>query len=105
LLAYSVARRTNEIGIRLALGAKTGGVLWMVLRESLVLLAIGVAVGVPVALGSTGVLQTLLYQLSPTDPITLAGAAAVVGMMTVIAAWLPARRAAKVDPMVALRCE
>ena len=105
LMAYSVARRTNEIGIRLALGARTGRVLWMVLRESLVLLAIGVAAGVPVALASTGVLRTLLYQLSPTDAGTLAGAAVAVGLMTVLAAWLPARRAAKVDPMVALRCE
>lgn len=105
LLAYSVARRTNEIGIRLALGARTDRVMWMVLRESLVLLALGVAVGVPLALGSTGVLRRLLYQLSPSDPATLAGAAVVVAVMTVVAAWLPARRAAKVDPMVALRCE
>jgi predicted permease len=105
LLAYSVARRTNEIGIRLALGSRTEGVLWLVLRESLVLLAAGIALGVPLALASTGVLRTLLYQLSPSDPATLVMAAGVVAVMTVASAWLPARRAAKVDPMVALRCE
>jgi predicted permease len=105
LLAYSVARRTNEIGVRLALGARTESVLWLVLRESLVLLAVGVAAGIPIALASTGVLRKLLYQLSPSDPATLAGAALVVAVMTVVAAWVPARRAAKVDPMVALRCE
>ena len=105
LLAYSVTRRTNEIGIRLALGSRTEGVLWLVLRESLVLLAAGVLVGVPLSLVSTGVLRTLLYQLSPGDPVTLALAAGVVAVMTVVAAWIPARLAALVDPMVALRCE
>ncbi len=105
LMAYSVARRTNEIGIRLALGARTGRVLWLVLRESLVLLVVGVTVGVPIALASTGVLRSLLYELSPTDAKTLVGAAVMVGLMTVVAAWVPARRASRVDPMVALRCE
>ena len=105
LLSYSVLRRTNEIGIRLALGAQTGTLLWMVLRESLLLLTIGLALGVPIALTSTGILRKLLYQLSPTDPWTFAASIAIVAAMTVLAAWLPARRAAKVDPMVALRCD
>jgi len=105
LLAYSVARRTNEFGIRLALGARGDGVQWLVLRESLMLLAAGVAAGVPLALASTGILRTLLYQLSPNDPLTLAGAVGVVVVVTMAAGWIPAQRAARVDPMVALRCE
>ena len=105
LLSYSVLRRTNEIGIRLALGAQTSTLLWMVLRESLLLLAIGLAVGVPIALVSTGLLTKLLYQLSPTDPWTFAASAIIVAAMTLLAAWLPARRATRVDPMVALRCD
>jgi ABC-type antimicrobial peptide transport system permease subunit len=80
-------------------------VRWLVLRESLVLLGLGLAVGVPVALGSTGVLRNLLFRLSPLDPAAFAISIAVVTAMTVLAAWLPARRATRVDPMVALRCE
>jgi ABC-type antimicrobial peptide transport system permease subunit len=105
LMSYAVLRRTNEIGIRLALGAQAGAVRWLVLRESLVLLGLGLAVGVPVALGSTGVLRNLLFQLSPLDPVAFAISIAVVAAMTVLAAWPPARRATRVDPMVALRCE
>jgi predicted permease len=105
LMSYSVVRRTNEIGIRLALGARTSALLWMVLRESLVLLGLGLAVGLPVAFAATRVLTQLLYQLSPGDPGTFLGCALVVAGMTVVAAWLPARRAARVDPMVALRCD
>jgi predicted permease len=105
LLSYSVLRRTNEIGIRLALGAQTSALRWMVLRESLLLLTIGLALGVPIALTSTGILRKLLYQLSPTDPWTFVLATIVIAAMTLIAAWLPARRATKVDPMVALRCD
>jgi predicted permease len=105
LLSYSVLRRTNEIGIRLALGAQTSTLLWMVLRESLLLLTLGLVLGVPIALTSTGILRKLLYQLSPTDPWTFTLSAVVVAAMTLLAAWLPARRATKVDPMVALRCD
>ena len=105
LMSYSVVRRTNEIGIRLALGARTSSLLWMVLRESLVLLAAGLVVGLPVAFASTRVLTKLLYQLSPADPGTFVGCALMVAGMTVVAAWFPARRATRVDPMVALRCD
>ena len=105
LLSYSVLRRTNEIGIRLALGAQSSTLLWMVLRESVILLALGLAVGLPIAIGTTGILRKLLYQLSPNDPWTFAGATLTIAAMTLIAAWLPARRATKVDPMVALRCD
>ena len=105
VMSYSVVRRTSEIGIRLALGAQSSTVLWMVLRESLILLAIGLALGLPLTLASTRVIRDQLFGLSPTDPAILAAAIAVVAAMTLIAAWLPARRAAKVDPMVALRCD
>ena len=105
LMSYSVARRTNEIGIRLALGAQTRTLLWMVLRETLVLLAAGLVVGVPITLASTRILKSQLYQLSPLDPLAIGSAIAIIAAMTVLAAWLPARRAANVDPMVALRCD
>jgi len=105
VMSYSVVRRTGEIGIRLALGAQSATVLWMVLRESLILLAIGIALGLPLTLATTRVLRDQLFGLSATDPSILAAAIAVVATMTLIAAWLPARRAAKVDPMVALRCD
>jgi predicted permease len=105
LLSYSVVRRTNEIGIRLALGAQTGNLLWMILRESVVLLVLGLVIGVPTALATTGVLRNLVYGLSPNDPATFAASIAIVAAMTLLAAWLPARRATKVDPMEALRCD
>jgi predicted permease len=105
VMTYSVLRRTNEIGIRLALGARTGRVLWMILKESLLLLAIGVALGVPATLAITHAIQAVFFGLSPYDPITLAGAILVIAAVTLLAAYFPARRAAKVDPMVALRYE
>ena len=109
LISYSVVRRTNEIGIRVALGAQTKTLLWMVMRESLVLLALGLAIGVPVALGvargMASVFKGQLYHVSALDPVAFITAALVVSAMTVVAAWIPARRAAKVDPLTALRCE
>ncbi len=105
VMTYSVLRRTNEIGIRLALGARTERVLWMVLKESLLLLAIGVALGVPATLAVTRAIQSILFGLKSSDPITLAGAIFVIGAVTLLAAYFPARRASKVDPMVALRYE
>jgi len=105
VMSYSVVRRTGEIGIRLALGAQTQTVLWMVLRESLVLLAIGLALGLPLTLASTRIIRDQLFGVTTLDPTTFIAAIAVVAAMTLLAAWLPARRAAKVDPMVALRCD
>ncbi len=105
VMSYAVVRRTGEIGIRLALGAQTRGVLWMVLRESLVLLGVGLLLGLPLTLALTRVIRGQLFGLSATDPATFAMAIGVVGLMTLLAAWLPARRASRVDPMVALRCE
>lgn len=105
VLSYSVVRRTGEIGIRLALGAQIRTVLWMILRESLLLLAIGVGLGLPITLAATRVIKEQLFGLSAVDPMSFAVAIIVVSGMTVLAAWLPARRAAKVDPMTALRCD
>jgi predicted permease len=105
VMSYSVVRRTNEIGIRIALGAQNGNVLWMVLRESLLLLATGLALGLPLSLGSLRLLRSQLFELSPSDPLTLAGAVLIIAAVTLLASWLPAHRATKVDPMVALRCD
>jgi predicted permease len=105
VMSYNVVRRTNEIGIRIALGAQTPAVLWMILSESFLLLAIGVGLGLPLALLTTKYIKDQLFGLSALDPMTFAAALMVVGAMTLFAAWLPARRATRVDPMVALRCE
>ena len=105
VMSYSVVRRTNEIGIRIALGAQHANVLWMVLRESLLLLAVGLALGLPLALGGLHYVQSQLYELSAADPTTLGASVLIIAAVTVLAAWLPARRAAQVDPMVALRCD
>ncbi|HMI50231.1 MAG TPA: ABC transporter permease [Candidatus Saccharimonadales bacterium] len=105
VMTYNVVRRTNEIGIRMALGAQVDGVLWMVLKESLVLLAVGIGIGVPVTLAATRLIKTQLFGLSATDPLTLAGAVVAIAVVTLVAAYLPARRAGRVDPMVALRYE
>ena len=105
VMSYNVIRRTNEIGIRLALGAQSGAVRWMVLRESLWLLAIGVALGLPLTLAATAVIRQQLFGISALDPLTFAAAIAIVSGMTLLAGWLPARRATHVDPMVALRCD
>jgi len=103
--AYAVTRRTNEIGLRMALGAESSGVLWMVMRESLTLAALGVAIGIPVSLAAARVIESVLYGLKTTDPGTIALAALVMIAVAALAAYLPARRASKVDPMVALRYE
>lgn len=105
VMSYNVVRRTNEIGIRIALGAQTPAVQWMILSESLLLLAAGVGLGLPLTLLATKYLKDQLFGLSPLDPMTFAVALFTVSAMTLLAAWLPARRATKVDPMVALRCD
>ena len=104
-LSYKVGRRTAEIGVRMALGAQRRQVLWMVLRESLMLSLAGVAIGLPLAVSSARLLDSLLFGLEPTDLATFAGALAGIGLVTVTASLIPARRAAAVDPMVALRQE
>jgi len=105
VMSYNVARRTNEIGIRLALGAQGANVLRMIMGESLLLLAIGVGLGLPLAMMATRIIKQQLFAMDPIDPISFAVALLVVSLMTVMAGWLPARRATKVDPVTALRCE
>jgi predicted permease len=105
LTAYSVVRRTREIGVRMALGAQHAQVLWMVLQESLLLAGLGIAVGLAAALAATRVLASMLFGLAPTDPLTIAGASLIMTAVAALAGYLPARRATKVDPMVALRYE
>ena len=105
VMSFNVVRRSNEIGIRIALGASGGGVQWMVLRESLALLTAGLVLGIPIALATARLIRAQLYQMSPFDPLIFIGATAGIAAVTVLSAWLPARRAAAVDPMTALRCE
>ena len=103
LMSYSVSRRTNEIGIRMALGAQRGHVLGLVMRESMILVVVGVVIGVAVALGLSRFVATLLYGLAGTDAMTMAAAIGVMVLVSALAGFLPARRASRVDPMVALR--
>jgi len=103
--AYAVARRTREVGIRLALGAKPAEVVRMILREGLVMTFSGVVLGFLLALGIGRVFSSMLYQVGPVDPLAFALAPCVLLCAVLLACWLPARRAAKVDPMVALRYE
>ncbi|RPJ82540.1 MAG: FtsX-like permease family protein, partial [Acidobacteria bacterium] len=105
LTAYNVARRTSEIGLRMALGATGRRVAVPVLREALLLALLGVAVGLPAAFAVGRLIRSQLYGVAPHDPLALAAAVAALVAVALIAAWLPARRAARIDPMVALRCE
>ncbi|MBN9656970.1 MAG: ABC transporter permease [Acidobacteria bacterium] len=104
-LAYTVTRRTNEIGIRMALGAPRTHVLWMVLRESLLLIGAGALVGLPAALMASRLVENQVYGVKPGDPVTLAAALSVLLLVGATASFLPARRAAQIDPQVALRNE
>ncbi|UCD52468.1 MAG: FtsX-like permease family protein, partial [Phycisphaerales bacterium] len=105
LMAYNVARRTGEMGIRKALGARPWDVAWSILRGALTLAAIGVAVGLPVALALSCLMRSFFYGIEPHDPTTMIGTVVIMLAVAVLAAWIPARRAARVDPMVALRYE
>jgi ABC-type antimicrobial peptide transport system permease subunit len=105
ILSYGVASRTNEIGIRMALGAQAGSVRWLIVREALFLVVAGVIVGVPLIVAVTRLASTLLFGLTPTDPLSLLSAALLMIAVSLLAGYLPSRRATRVDPLVALRCE
>ncbi len=105
IMAYTVARRTRDIGIRMALGAQPGSVLWLVLRETLLLVLVGVAVGLPLAFGGTHLIKSMLFGLGIVDPVAMIVPAITLAAVAAVAGFLPARRAMRVDPMVALRYE
>ena len=105
VMAWSVARRTREIGIRMALGAERAKLIRMVLREVAQFTLIGIAIGVPAALGLSRLVRSQLYGITPSDPLTYAGAVALIALVASLAGFLPARRASRVDPLIALRYE
>jgi len=105
IMSYGVVKRTKEMGIRMALGAQPGKVVWLVMRQSLLLVVIGVAVAVPAALLTTQFISSYLFGLSKNDPGTIAIATFVLLAVAVLAGFLPARRASRIDPMIALRYE
>jgi predicted permease len=104
-MAFQVVRRTNEIGIRIALGAQQGDLIWMILREITILLAFGIMGGLLGALATTRLAEAMLFQVKPADPSTFVLAAAICSVVVLAAGYLPARRASLVDPIEALRCE
>ncbi len=105
VMAYSVARRTRDMGIRMALGAERSDVLWLVLRQAMLLVAIGMAIGVPVTLALVRLVSSLLFGLQANDPVALTLAVVTLAVVAAVASYLPARRASRLDPMTALRYE
>jgi putative ABC transport system permease protein len=105
LIAYAVAQRTHEIGIRLALGAQRRDILRLTLRQGFTLVALGIVLGLAGAIAATRALRSLLFGVSPTDPATFVSIPLLLALVALLACWFPARRAMKVDPLVALRCD
>jgi ABC-type antimicrobial peptide transport system permease subunit len=105
VMSYTVARRTNEIGIRMALGARRSNVIRMIIGEIALLIIAGTAAGAVAAFGLTQYVSNLIFGLTPNDPLTFAGAAVLLMAVGLIAGYLPARRASRINPLVALRYE
>ncbi|PYY00790.1 MAG: permease, partial [Acidobacteria bacterium] len=105
IMSYTVAGRTREIGLRMALGARRLDVLQLILREGMWLVGFGLAIGIPLSLASSRLLSSMLYGLKSTDPVSLFAVIAILAVVAVFAGYIPARRATKVDPMIALRYE
>jgi ABC-type antimicrobial peptide transport system permease subunit len=103
--AYSVVRRTSEIGVRVALGARQADVQWLILRQVIGITGVGLGIGVLAALASTRLIRASLYGVEPADPASVAAAVSVMAIVAVMAGFFPARRAARLDPLAALRCE
>jgi ABC-type antimicrobial peptide transport system permease subunit len=103
VMAFQVSRRTNEIGLRMALGAGRGGIVALVLREAVLMVTIGCGVGAGAALTLAGLTRKMLFGVTPNDPMVFLVAAALLAVAALAAAWLPARRAARIDPLTALR--
>jgi ABC-type antimicrobial peptide transport system permease subunit len=105
VMSYAISQRTREIGIRLALGAQRAQISWLVLRETMLLVAVGGVIGLGGAIVFTRFVASLLFGLQPTDPVTITCAALVMLTVASLAVWLPARRATRIEPMAALREE
>ena len=105
VVAYVTAQRTGEIGIRMALGADRRDVRWLVLRDTLKLVGIGLLIGIPVALAGARLLESQLYEVGPSDPLAVSIGIGTLSLTALLAGYVPARRAARVDPLIALRCE
>ena len=105
VMSYVVAGRTREIGLRMALGAQSGNVRSLILRQGMTLALIGSVIGLAIAFGATRLLKSVLYGVSASDPITFLGVTLLLATVALLACWIPARRATRVDPMIALRAE
>jgi ABC-type antimicrobial peptide transport system permease subunit len=105
VMAYTVAQRSREIGLRLALGATAHNVLWMMLRRGIQIVAVGLLIGLVGAAGMTQLLTAMLFQIKPNDGITYASVVALLGVMSALAIYLPTRRSSKIEPLIALRAD
>jgi len=105
VMSYSVAQRAPEVGIRMAIGARAGDVLRMILGEGMRLVGAGIVLGLLLSVAVTRLMGSLLFDVSATDPLTLAAISILLSAVAILACWIPARRATRVDPMIALRCD